>query len=53
MESAHAIFFSTLPILSEQQLVSCSSAYGTQGCKGGWYYEAWDYAKVNPLTTES
>jgi C1A family cysteine protease len=32
---------------SEQQLVSCSSAYGNNGCGGGWYYWAWDYLKVN------
>ena len=31
---------------SEQQLVSCSSAYGNLGCSGGWYYWAWDYLEV-------
>jgi hypothetical protein len=53
MESAHAIFFSTLPSLSVQQLVSCASAYGGHGCNGGWYEYAWDYAFVYPLNTES
>lgn len=53
MESAHAIFYSTLPSLSEQQLVSCSGAFGNGGCQGGWYYWAWDYAVGTPITTES
>jgi C1A family cysteine protease len=53
LESAHAIFYSTLYSLSEQQLVSCSGAYGNGGCQGGWYYYAWDYATVTPITTET
>jgi C1A family cysteine protease len=53
MESAHAIFYGTLYSLSEQQLVSCSSAYGNNGCGGGWYYWAWEYAAVTPITTEA
>lgn len=53
MESAHAIFWNTLYSLSEQQLVSCSGAYGNGGCQGGWYYWAWDYATVTPITTEA
>ena len=53
MESAHAIFHSTLPNLSEQQLVSCSSSFGNGGCNGGWYYWAWDYAVGTPITSET
>jgi cathepsin L/cathepsin H len=53
MESAHAIFYSTLYSLSEQQLVSCSGSFGNGGCQGGWYYWAWDYAVTTPITTEA
>lgn len=30
--------------MSEQELVDCSSAQGNNGCNGGFYTNAWDYA---------
>lgn len=53
MESAHKIFYGSLPNMSEQQLVSCSSSFGNGGCNGGWYYWAWDYAVGTPITSET
>ena len=53
MESAHAIFHSTLYKLSEQNFVSCSSLQGNNGCNGGWNYYAWNYAETNPVMSES
>ena len=52
MESAHYIQHGTLYKLSEQQFVSCSSAFGNAGCNGGWYYAAWDYSETNPVESE-
>jgi hypothetical protein len=39
--------------LSEQQLVSCSGSLGNNGCGGGWYSKAWDYAVGTPITSET
>lgn len=43
LESAFAIKDGTLESLSEQQLVDCSTAYGNNGCGGGWYFWSYDY----------
>ena len=52
VESAISVATGAAPLsLSEQQLTSCSSAYGNNGCGGGWYYWAWDYLKVNNQET--
>jgi C1A family cysteine protease len=53
MESAHYIQQGSLYKLSEQQFVSCSSAFGNAGCNGGWYYAAWQYSETNPVESES
>jgi hypothetical protein len=53
MESAYAIFHGTLYNLAEQQLVSCSHSFGNNGCSGGWPGNAFSYAAVTPITTNS
>jgi len=54
LECDYAIKTNSLVSLSEQQLVDCSSSYGNDGCNGGWYYYAWEYAiKNGGLCTES
>lgn len=53
MESAHAISSGTLLKISEQQFVDCSSAYGNNGCSGGWYMWAWNYAKTMSMDSET
>jgi cathepsin L len=39
--------------LSEQQLVSCSSAYGNEGCNGGMYTDAGKYIAAHGDSTEN
>jgi len=54
LECDYAIKTGSLTSLSEQQLVDCSSSYGNDGCNGGWYYYAWEYAaKEGGLCTEA
>jgi C1A family cysteine protease len=51
LESSFCIGSSTKQLykLSEQQLVDCSRPYGNNGCGGGWYYYAYDYAAVEGI----
>jgi len=47
-----SVFLSTgkLPILSEQQVVSCDKVDG--GCNGGWPHEAYKYVEQDKLESE-
>jgi C1A family cysteine protease len=52
LDSAYAMTgVRPVPNYSEQQVVSCSSAYGNQGCNGGWPVNAYKYIQANPLCT--
>jgi len=39
-------------MLSEQQLIDCGRPYGTAGCRGGFYTNAWRMVKDNDITSD-
>ena len=45
VEAAYKIKFGTLPRLSEQQLLDCTSRYGNSGCEGGLMTNDFKYLK--------
>ena len=49
LEGQMKIKYGTLPNLSEENLVDCSSntIYGNKGCSGGWMTNAYNYIRVN------
>ncbi|XP_030766025.1 cathepsin L-like proteinase [Sitophilus oryzae] len=55
VEGAYAIKTGELKSLSEQQLVDCATggSYISQGCNGGIYQDALDYAVKNGIVAES
>lgn len=52
IETANFLKNGEMKSLSEQQLVDCSWTFGNEGCNGGEYEYAFDYAKKTPLTIE-
>ncbi|XP_055297428.1 procathepsin L-like [Sitodiplosis mosellana] len=47
LESHHFIKTGQLVSLSEQNIIDCSTEYGTHGCNGGFRYYAFQYVKDN------
>lgn len=54
MEAIYEIKYGeTCPVLSEQQMMDCSKAYGNMSCMGGISSYGWDYHKIYPITSEA
>ena len=54
VESAYALAGNDLVVMAPQEIVDC--AYGlftNHGCKGGWYYYAYDWLKKNQTMREA
>ncbi|KAF0691732.1 Aste57867_17096 [Aphanomyces stellatus] len=52
-EMGHCITTGQLFVLSEQQVTSCSTDGGSQGCDGGWPWYAIDYVAKTGLCLDS
>lgn len=52
LEGISKISYGNLQSFSEQQLMDCSSSYGTYGCNGGSTEGALNYTAHNGITTE-
>lgn len=53
IESAYKIKKGSLPNLSEQQLLDCTTSYGNMGCSGGYIHTMWQYMMKNKIMQES
>jgi C1A family cysteine protease len=53
IESAYHIKYNKPVLLSEQQLVDCSKAYGNMGCDGGLMHLAFDYVMAKGIVSGS
>lgn len=53
MEGAYFLKHNTLPSLSEQELVDCSSSFGNHGCEGGLMDSAFEFAIENGMCSEA
>lgn len=42
-EGSYSILTKTLRMFSEQELLDCTYPDTRDGCRGGWYHEAWGY----------
>jgi C1A family cysteine protease len=52
LESAYAINGNPLTNVSTQQLIACSTEFGTNGCNGGSVEQAFEYVRLNGIQSE-